>query len=158
MPPKEVPIEVCDDDVGKDDHLGKTELQIVDILKKKVLSDKWIPLKDYKSGEILLSYEFFTIKETANPQPNVEQLSPVRTDLGVKKIEAKQDVKAISNQSKTEVTTVEENIVKIKAREDKVTVHYAINLQKKGMIGKTDPYVILRQGEQKFKLKTINNN
>merc|ERR1712002_1300507 len=39
-----------------------------------------------------------------------------------------------------------------------VTVHKARDIEKKGMFGKADPYVIMTYGEQKAKSKTIKNN
>merc|ERR1711915_672104 len=39
-----------------------------------------------------------------------------------------------------------------------ITVHKARDIEKKGMIGKADPYVVLLYGDQKAKSKTIKNN
>merc|ERR1712130_467213 len=39
-----------------------------------------------------------------------------------------------------------------------VTVHKARDIEKKGMFGKADPYVIMTHGDQKAKSKTIKNN
>merc|ERR1712243_19336 len=39
-----------------------------------------------------------------------------------------------------------------------VTVHKARDIEKKGMFGKADPYVIMTYGDQKAKSKTIKNN
>merc|ERR1712168_1396826 len=39
-----------------------------------------------------------------------------------------------------------------------VTVHKARDIEKKGMFGKADPYVIMTIGDQKAKSKTIKNN
>merc|ERR1740128_418042 len=39
-----------------------------------------------------------------------------------------------------------------------VTVHKASNIEKKGLVGKADPYVVLKYGTQKEKSATVNNN
>merc|ERR1712106_251067 len=38
------------------------------------------------------------------------------------------------------------------------TVHKATNIEKKGLVGKADPYVVLKYGTQKEKSATVNNN
>ena len=104
--PKEIIFEVFDDDIGTDDALGHTSLGVQEVLLYQEIADKWFPPKICKKGEVLLSYEFVPVKETENPQSNEVQLSPVRTHKGVKKIEATQYVKAIPDQSNTEITNV----------------------------------------------------
>merc|ERR1712029_1046580 len=51
-------IELFDEDIGKDDSLGSTSLDIRTIMEEYVNTNKWIPLKNCKSGEVLLSAEF----------------------------------------------------------------------------------------------------
>ena len=51
-------IEVFDEDLGKDDSLGSTLLDISSIKTIRHIKDQWIPLDQCKSGEILLSAEF----------------------------------------------------------------------------------------------------
>merc|ERR1712115_326165 len=54
--PKEILIEVYDKDkITKDDFMGRTSILISDI--PKLSQGSWIPLKDCKNGEILLSGE-----------------------------------------------------------------------------------------------------
>merc|ERR1711936_1289066 len=57
-------IQVYDEDLGKDDSLGSTTLDIIALQKNKILSDKWIPLMNCKSGEILISAEFILLEKT----------------------------------------------------------------------------------------------
>ena len=42
--------------IGKDDKLGNTSLNIKDLIKKQSVRDQWIALDNCKSGEILISY------------------------------------------------------------------------------------------------------
>merc|ERR1712121_571692 len=62
-------IEVFDEDIGKDDSLGSTSLEIRTIMEEYVNTIKWIPLKNCKSGEVLLSAEFI-------PESKIEQQVP----------------------------------------------------------------------------------
>jgi len=39
-----------------------------------------------------------------------------------------------------------------------ITVHKALNVEKKGLVGKADPYLKLQYNDQSFKSKTIDNN
>jgi len=39
-----------------------------------------------------------------------------------------------------------------------ITVHKAIDIEKKGLVGKADPYVVLEYQDQKLKSKTVDNN
>merc|ERR1712098_910746 len=59
--------------------------------------------------------------------------------------------------------SIEPEVIIPKAREVEpglisVTVHKARDIEKKGMFGKADPYVIMTHGDQKAKSKTIKNN
>merc|ERR1712002_339503 len=54
----EVSIEFFDEDFGKDDTLGSTVLDLSQIQEQKQLLNQWIPLKNCKSGEVLISAEF----------------------------------------------------------------------------------------------------
>merc|ERR1711936_158912 len=51
-------IAVFDEDLGKDDSLGITSLDLSSIQNCRKLENEWIPLEKCKSGEILLSAEF----------------------------------------------------------------------------------------------------
>merc|ERR1711915_337413 len=46
----------------------------------------------------------------------------------------------------------------LEAGDISITVHKARDIEKKGMMGKADPYVVLLYGDQKAKSKTIKNN
>merc|ERR1712002_744437 len=56
-----VNIAVFDDDFGKDDSLGNKTMDIIDIQENMKVLNKWIPLENCKSGEVLLSAEFIPL-------------------------------------------------------------------------------------------------
>merc|ERR1712106_1172131 len=51
-------VEVLDDDIGKDDKLGKTSFEIHELLDKEGIVNQWVPLDNCKSGEVLISASF----------------------------------------------------------------------------------------------------
>ena len=59
----EITFEVFDEDVGKDDTLGKARINIQDILEASDLVNKWIPLENCKSGKILISAKFVPLQK-----------------------------------------------------------------------------------------------
>merc|ERR1711963_139074 len=62
-------IELFDEDIGKDDSLGSTSLDIRTITEEYVTTNKWIPLKNCKSGEVLLSAEFIPESKIVQHEP-----------------------------------------------------------------------------------------
>merc|ERR1711981_1390821 len=55
---KEVILEVYDEDmIGKDDLLGQTKLNLIQIINQRKIVNNWIPLQQCKSGEVLFSTE-----------------------------------------------------------------------------------------------------
>merc|ERR1711872_494931 len=86
----EVIIAVYDEDFGKDDTLGSTVLDLNEVQDKKQLLNQWIPLKNCKSGEVLISAEFI-------PQAELQkriQLEPSKS------IDKQEDTKKISETTK----------------------------------------------------------
>merc|ERR1712106_1266837 len=59
-------IKVFDDDLGKDDILGNTTMDIRSVFKNKHILNKWVPLENCKSGEVLLSAEFIAVANVEN--------------------------------------------------------------------------------------------
>merc|ERR1711936_418537 len=73
-------IDVFDDDLGKDDYLGNTTLDIGAVQEHKHLSNQWIPLDNCKSGEVLISTEFISLEED-NERKEFEALTVVKQDI-----------------------------------------------------------------------------
>merc|ERR1711892_896960 len=63
---------------------------------------------------------------------------------------------SVSSDDSTEV--VSQNPQAIEPGQIKITVHKARDIEKRGMFGKADPYVIMTHKDQKAKSKTIKNN
>ena len=59
----EITFEVFDEDVGKDDALGKATINIQDVLEASDFVNKWIPLEHCKSGKILISAKFVPLQK-----------------------------------------------------------------------------------------------
>jgi len=109
--PTEVAVEVYDDDIGKDDFLGRAIIDIHELLKEGEYYNKWVPLSKCKSGEILVSAKLVPLKKISRP---VGHLS--------------------------------------------LTLHKAKKIEKKNLIKKADPYVVIKLGKEVQKTKTINNS
>jgi len=109
--PNQIIIEVFDDDIGKDDFLGKAVINIKEICEAKEMLNQWTPLTKCKSGEILISAKYIPIKKINRPVGHVS-----------------------------------------------LTLHKAKKIEKKNLIKKADPYVLIKLGADKHKTKTINNS
>merc|ERR1711962_1659303 len=174
---KEILIEVYDKDkVTKDDFMGRTSILISDI--PKLSQGSWIPLKDCKNGEILLSGEIIpvtseipTVKE-AEPKVVKEEGTPAAP---IKQIEvatspAEKDKKTLDGDKKAGVEVLKNvpadsdmkpsKMVGDIFKKDKLvfTLHSAKNLVNKDKLGESDPYAVINFGSQTQKTKTINNN
>merc|ERR1712013_178682 len=196
----EVSIAVFDEDFGKDDTLGSTVLDLTQVQEQKQLLNQWIPLKNCKSGEVLISAEFIpqaavqkqkeseplesiakqddtqksseiTIQETHIEQGETETYIKKETQIETSTKKGGKGLKEVLNKEKkvsSEVIvqsgqSMEPEVVNPKPKELEpglitVTVHKARDIEKKGMFGKADPYVIMTYGDQKAKSKTIKNN
>merc|ERR1711936_602696 len=150
------------EDLGKDDSLGSTSIDVTSVQKQKQLHNLWIPLNNCKSGEIFLSAEFIplgcaqaqnyvkVIPESINASGHAIEVSPhIKTD-DKKLIEKAADQASTVPASETMVILEKGHIV--------ITVYKARDIEKKGMVGKADPYVNITLGEQKAKSATIQNN
>merc|ERR1712115_278655 len=196
----EVSIAVFDEDFGKDDTLGSTVLDLTQVQEQKQLLNQWMPLKNCKSGEVLISAEFIpqaavqkqkeseplesiakqddtqqsseiTKQETHIEQGETETLVKKETQIETSTKKGGKGLKEVLNKEKkvsSEVIvqsgqSMEPEVVIPKPKELEpglitVTVHKARDIEKKGMFGKADPYVIMTYGDQKAKSKTIKNN
>ena len=56
--PETINLEVFDQDIGKDDALGKAEISLRKIINHKKVIEQWIKLEDVKTGDVLFSAEF----------------------------------------------------------------------------------------------------
>merc|ERR1719318_399092 len=68
---KEILVEVYDQDFGADEPMGVVSINLSDISITNQLSEKWVPLKNCKSGDILISVRYIT-KLEASSRPSEE--------------------------------------------------------------------------------------
>merc|ERR1712020_853547 len=88
---EEIAVEVFDEDIGKDDRLGDTKIPLREIIQQRNIVNKWIPLKNCKSGEVLFSAEYF---EPGSLPLQVTPVPKVETRKTPEKVEVVKPVKA----------------------------------------------------------------
>merc|ERR1711872_996935 len=167
---EDIKISVFDEDIGKDDPMGYAFLNMQDLKKNKIITNKTLPLHSCKSGEIVFS-SFFTesdVKEL-NPVLETTQFSEVDT-MEKEKDDRKSEItlpknieldscEILSEPSQSKVSLIlEEEKEDIDAGHLKLIIHSGTNLMKTDIIGKSDPYVVVEHNKKKFKSKTIKNN
>eukprot|EP00092_Neocalanus_flemingeri_P025196 GFUD01027327.1.p1 GENE.GFUD01027327.1~~GFUD01027327.1.p1 ORF type:complete len:2646 (+),score=708.19 GFUD01027327.1:241-8178(+) len=72
--PKEISVEVYDEDHGKDDPMGVAAVSISEITDTIQINQKWIPMKKCKSGEILISARYLT-ESSSLPNQDIQDSS-----------------------------------------------------------------------------------
>merc|ERR1712002_1058259 len=103
-------------------------------------------------------------KEKDTPIPKSKHVDTLEDNIKKETIVAADTIKEeikISDTAAKEEETISVPVVPAKSLprgEIHVTVHKAKNLQKKGMFGKADPYVVVKLADQTFKSKTVKNN
>merc|ERR1711936_1371067 len=97
--PENIMIQIFDDDFGKDDSLGNTSLDVITVQKNQKLLNQWIPLKECKSGQILLSAEFIPITIVKEPE-KVHKTKPTKESLKEMASVSKEIIKESKQQEK----------------------------------------------------------
>ena len=138
-------IEIFDDDVGKDDLLGVVAIPTSEVLRGKKIMSKWYSLDQCKSGEVCVSMVFRT-KPLASPR-QIREAEDIVDEI----IETELVQKSLSNSEKDNGSIFSPGVVTL-------DLHEARKLEKKGLFGKADPYVMITLGQTKAKTKTIKNN
>merc|ERR1711936_1363572 len=160
-------IAVFDEDLGKDDSLGSTSLDIAVVQTNIKLMNQWVPLENCKSGEILLSAEFIpsSMVEQHKEPAQVTIVEKIKETGQVVDMKPKPRIEEDNPQSKISKPDVQATQLSIKTSEVPVevgqliiSVHKAKDIEKKGMFGKADPYVKLTLGQQTTKSETVKNN
>jgi Ca2+-dependent lipid-binding protein len=150
--PETLLLEVFDEDIGRDDKLGETTIELAEIVNITKITNQWIPLDKCKSGEVLISAAFHRSSQSQEPleeRPIIETTEKVvKVDIEEEEIQSIRPVEIVAYQKEAPLP---KGCVYL-------TLHKARDLQKKGLFGKADPYVSVNLGDQVFKTKTINNN
>merc|ERR1712106_958386 len=142
--PEYITLETFDQDIGRDDFLGNFKFDIAEIIKFKKIESKWVPLQKCKTGEILVSAEYISLEE-------------IPTELSQRTF-FKEEKRESETATQSVIVSTEKQDSAFEPGEISLAIHKARNLEKKGFMGKPDPYVSVRFGKQQFRSKTIKNN
>ena len=143
---REFCIEVFDSEkYGKDNSLGSLSLDIVDVLKMDGQRGQWFPLDGATSGEILLSANFF---DDLGRSPE-----EVLKDLLKNDNERKKSGKPLNRAGSVGGSGLgpDDGVAKI-------NIIKAKDLVKSDLIGKSDPYAVIKYGTQKDKTPVVKNS
>merc|ERR1712080_387479 len=159
---EEITVEVFDKDiVGKDDKLGLTKLNILQLIVSKSMVNQWIKLEQCKPGEVLISAEYIPVGAKPVPKEDIkpDTEAPIIKETP-KDVKAPEPVKKETKEDKIAPEKVDKPEEKISLPEGSIhlIVVKARDLQKKGMFGKADPYTKVTLGKQTYKSPTIDNN
>ena len=136
-------LEVFDSNkIGRDKSLGSLNLPLVDVLAMDGQEGNWFPLANSKNGEVLLMTDFVDSNgndSRGNPSALVNPMSKDRLvdskpGTGQPWLDNLQDGRA------------RVNLVKAK------------DLIKTDIVGKSDPYALIRHGSQEYKTPTVKNS
>merc|ERR1719394_2293503 len=151
----EVNFEVFDSDkIGKDKSLGNVNIEISDLLAASSSEGRWYKLSGVKSGEILLSADVLEParkKSSASlggsSQPLDGSSDPSKNRRGA---DGLKDGLNLGGRNNDGAGRLPEGKVKLK-------VVKAKELVKSDMIGKSDPYAVVKYGKQQDKTKVVKN-
>merc|ERR1712106_534612 len=152
----QVTIEIFDDDLGKDDMLGRTNIDIQNILAMDQIQNQWVPLQNCKSGEVLLSAEFKAIDVVKRSETIQEEVSSNAVMNNIVEPKIQDNITgngALGVKNMLEKTKEKDIIGRLK-----LIIHRGKKLEKRGMFGKADPYIIIRYLDAKLKSKTVKNS
>merc|ERR1712130_207091 len=148
---------VFDDNYGKDQLLGSCSVSVGEALQLANKEEQWIPLEGCKSGTISVSFNFTEHEEESSDQ--VEEVTVVKTESTSNKAAAESqeaDICDVEAHQDSEASDEKENSPMSGVLEVKVTE--AKELENKAMLGKSDPYVIIKYDNNKFQSKTVNSS
>ena len=144
-----VSISVFDSDIGKDDTMGTTVLGVPELLESGNVENRCIKLDKCKSGLLYVSYARGSVVLTP---------VPAKTES----LDLPQEKKTIVEEVTKETTVEPTKVVEAPSADDDeklcLVIHRASELQNKGLMGKSDPYVVVKYQDQKYKSKTVKNN
>ena len=137
---EEIAVDVFDEDIGKDDRLGDTKIPLREIIQQRNIVNKWIPLKNCKSGEVFFSAEYVELDSKPLPEPAVTKAQPTKPSEPAEKV-------AVPVAVKKDIPSEP-----LPAGSMKLTLHKARKLEKKGAFGKADPYTVLTVAKKSSRL------
>ena len=139
-------LEVFDSNkIGRDKSLGSLNLPLVDVLAMDGQEGSWFPLADSKNGEVLLMTDFVDSNgndSRGNPSALVNPMS--------------QDRLVDGNSGKP--GTGQPWLDNLQDGRARVNLVKAKDLIKTDIVGKSDPYALMRHGSQEYKTPTVKNS
>ena len=139
-------LEVYDSNkIGRDKSLGSLNLPLVDVLAMDGQEGSWFPLADSKNGEVLLMTDFVDSNgndSRGNPSALVNPMS--------------QDRLVDGNSGKP--GTGQPWLDNLQDGRARVNLVKAKDLIKTDIVGKSDPYALIRHGSQEYKTPTVKNS
>jgi len=149
---KTVNIEVFDSDkIGKDKSLGKLDLDIADVLAMDGEEGRWYPLEGVKSGHILLMSDF--VDQFGNDSKG--QPSTLSNKDGSRDPSDNKRRESSDPFNKSRLSDLDQDIPVGKAR---FNIIRAKDLIKTDLVGKSDPYAVIKYGRQENKTPVVKNS
>ena len=140
-------IEVFDKDkLGKDKSLGKVEISKDDLDSKEPM---WFPLKGVKSGQVLLNTELIAPGESPQGYADNAENVPLGRD-GAKDSKSRRPGSLSGGKKPGQLGDYDGPLLH-------VDLIRAKDLVKSDIIGKSDPYAVLKYGDQEDKTPVIKN-
>ena len=155
--PKVISLEVFDKDmIGKDKSLGKTNLDVMDIIENHPINDKWVPLEGdgIKSGQVKLSADF--IPADPSDFTSGSRRASKQGDQSRRSSKQAEEVRSGSRRPSGYTSPVGNALPGPGLVH--VNIKQAKDLGKGDMIGKSDPYAVLSHDGNKKKSKVERNN
>jgi len=145
------------DKFGKDKSLGSAILDVDDVMGKGIVPPGWYPLKGVKSGQVLMSADFEAIGSSrlTSPERSLvgidDSRDPSTAKSGAGGGKGLKNRLGSQDQLRSEGDDLPEGMLHL-------DLLAARNLAKADMIGKSDPYAVLKLGDQSYKTDTIKNS
>ena len=152
--PRNIKIELFDSDkIGSNKPLGSANIDIADIASNGPIIDKWLPLKNSKNGEVMISADFQPKFGDDNEEGRriPGHLSSHKDGAGGGKglrDKLKTDSKKPSGSQIEDLIPGNLHLDLLQAKD----------LIKADMIGKSDPYAVVTASDEKAKTKTVKNS
>jgi len=136
--PDVIHVQIFDEDYDQDDAIGRTTINVKELIDSNSIDTKLFKLEDCKSGEIKISSSYSKIiteedTEQHQKEKNIQEIEYIELD----------DPSVNTNSQANEIL---------------FTLVGAKDLENSDYFGKSDPYVVVHYKEVMFKSQTINNN
>ena len=146
------------DKVGKDKPLGSVVLPLNDVMSAGMIPPAWYPLVGAKSGQVLMSADFEDLSDRHLTNPERALQEGGKNLLGSKAGQGVDGLGQILRQGSRDQMGSGIGGEGLPEGALHVDLLGARNLAKSDLIGKSDPYAVLRLGNQEFKTDAVKNS